>query len=108
MAAIIERLLAGRDSIESDLVNFLIYDSGKGSRPLATKLSKRELAVLALAGDGAVNKSIAETLEMSAAYVGNIMAQIFRKLDLRETSDINPRVAACREYFREYGFGEAI
>ena len=106
MAAIIDQVLLGHDSVESDVVDVFVRNVVRHSESLAKKLTKRELQVLELAGNGAINKSIASQLNTSPAYVGNILTQIFSKLGFHEDPNINPRVAACREFFQEYGFGE--
>lgn len=106
MATVVDQVLAGHDSMENDVVDILVQNAVKHSESLATKLTKRELRVLELAGNGAVNRTIAHQLNVSPAYVGNILSQIFTKLGLREHPDVNRRVTACREFFLEYGFGE--
>ena len=103
MIGIIERLLSGNDLIESELVDLLIRGTAQNLESLSTSLSKRELEVLAVASTGAVNNVIAEQLEVSPTYIGNILSQIFSKLGLRHGSEINPRVMACRQYFLEFG-----
>jgi DNA-binding NarL/FixJ family response regulator len=107
MVAVIEKLITNNDSVESDVVDVLVQNVVKNAESLASKLTNTELQVLALAGGGAVNKSIATQLKKSPAYIGNTFTQIFTKLDWRQNPGVNPRVAACRQYLLEFGFDKS-
>jgi serine/threonine-protein kinase len=103
MAALVEKVLGGNDSVESDVVDILVRSAVDTSESLRHLLTNRELVVLELAGQGAANKSIARQLGLSPIYTGVLLSQIFAKLGLQNDPETNPRVAACRRYFLEYG-----
>ncbi len=104
MASVVEQVLLGHKSVESDVVDLLIQSRDKHAKSLEKKLTQRELQVLASVCVGASNNTIARMLGLTPTYVGNVLTQVFAKLGLRKTSDINRRVAASREYLLEYGF----
>lgn len=64
-------------------------------------MSEREREVLALLADGWNDKSIAGRLFISPYTVQNIVAGIYRKLDVARNQGLSPRVVAAL-WWREH------
>jgi LuxR family maltose regulon positive regulatory protein len=76
-------LLASFAQTGSDYIHQPVTDSVTASRPgyYLERLSKREIEVLRLMGDGCANKEIAAQLVISVGTVKRHIIHIFRKLD---------------------------
>lgn len=70
-----------------------------------TRLSARQLEVLALVADGLTNEAIAERLALSASSVVNHLGAVYQRLELPR--DANPRVAATLAYLKHLGLASA-
>lgn len=68
-----------------------------------SRLSPRELEVLALVAEGHSNTAIARRLTVSEAAVGKHTGSILAKLDLPQDDDTNRRVLAVLSYLRKSG-----
>ncbi len=68
--------------------------------PALHRLSPRERDVLAAMAEGRSNSAIATSLSISERTVEAACAQVFRKLDLDPTPDLNRRVLAVLKYLR--------
>lgn len=58
------------------------------------KLSEQELAMIRLVSEGLSNFGIAEAMQISEKRVRNVLSTIYAKLDIPESGEINPRIAA--------------
>jgi DNA-binding NarL/FixJ family response regulator len=65
-----------------------------------TKLTPRELEVLALMAEGRSNHGVAGVLELSERTVEATCASVFRKLGLEPSTDSNRRVLAVLTFLR--------
>lgn len=88
----VRRVSEGECVLDPTIVARLMRRDGAGS-PLS-QLSVREREVLNLMAEGRSNAAIAGALWISAKTVEATIAQIFRKLDLPLSPDINRRVLA--------------
>jgi DNA-binding NarL/FixJ family response regulator len=75
---------------ERDIAAALLRELGDESRPLASravdKLTRREVEVLRLLGEGLTNAEIAGRLFISTKTAGNHVSSILMKLGLRNRS----------------------
>ncbi|MDA3647118.1 response regulator transcription factor [Saccharopolyspora indica] len=95
-AATLRRVLDGAAVIDPEVVRRLLR---RRTDPLS-RLSARELEVLALVAEGCSNAAIARRLVVSEAAVGKHVGNILTKLDLPPTDDTNRRVLAVLTYLR--------
>lgn len=86
----ISALHAARATYERDIAAALLRDLGDESRPLAAQqaeeLTRREVEVLRLLGEGLTNAEIAGRLFISTKTAGNHVSNILMKLGLRNRS----------------------
>jgi DNA-binding CsgD family transcriptional regulator len=100
-------LHAARASYERDMAASLLRELGDESRPFAThqvqELTRREVEVLRLLGEGLTNAEIAGRLFVSIKTAGNHVSNILMKLGLRNRSQA---AALARTYLgQEQGTG---
>jgi DNA-binding NarL/FixJ family response regulator len=65
-----------------------------------TRLTDREMEVLALIAEGRSNAGVANAFSLSERTVEATCAQLFRKLDLEPSRDENRRVLAVLAFLR--------
>ncbi len=68
--------------------------------PPLTRLTDREMEILALIAEGRSNAGVAKALTISERTVEGACAQLFRKLDLEPSPDENRRVLAVLAFLR--------
>jgi DNA-binding NarL/FixJ family response regulator len=94
----LRRVGAGECVLDPTIVARLL----KRQRPDSpiTRLSEREREILALMAEGRSNLAIATELGISERTVEAACAQVFRKLDLEPSPDVNRRVLAVLTMLR--------
>lgn len=95
----VRRVSEGECVLDPTIVARLMRRDGAGST--LSQLSIREREVLNLMAEGRSNAAIAAALWISAKTVEATIAQIFRKLDLPLSPDINRRVLAVLTLVKE-------
>jgi DNA-binding NarL/FixJ family response regulator len=88
---------AGRSLVDSRVVDKLVSSHQRDDSEL-TKLTPRELEILALIAEGRSNGSIASSLGITKRAVERHINAIFLKLDLGEPEDVSRRVKAALLY----------
>ena len=88
---------AGRSLVDSRVVDKLV-SSRKRDESELTRLTPRELEILALIAEGRSNGSIATSLGITKRAVERHINSIFLKLGLRENDDVSRRVKAALLY----------
>ena len=88
---------AGRSLVDSRVVDKLVSSRQHDDSEL-TRLTPRELEILALIAEGRSNGAIATTLEITKRAVERHINAIFLKLDLGEAEDVSRRVKAALVY----------
>lgn len=91
----IELVAAGGVVVDPEVIGQLL--NARRSDPRLSRLTPRELEVLALMANGAANAQIADQLSVTQAAVAKHVANIFAKLDLGAGED-NRRVRAVLTY----------
>jgi DNA-binding NarL/FixJ family response regulator len=94
----LRQLGAGGTVIDSEVVGVLLAHEGRNGR--LSRLSDRELDVLALIAEGRSNTAIAADLFLSLRTVETHVTSIFTKLDLGDSDLANRRVLAVLAYLR--------
>ncbi|MDA3147720.1 response regulator transcription factor [Leucobacter sp. UCMA 4100] len=89
----IERIAAGRDVLDPEVVAQLLSRSHRDAR--LQHLSERERAVLAALAEGKSNQAIAAQLFLSEASIEKHITSIFQKLGLSADESGNRRVLAA-------------
>jgi len=92
---------AGRSVIDPRVVDVLVQARASHRQSKLTRLTARELEVLAEVAKGHSNAGIAEKLYFSERAVEKHINSIFTKLDLTPESDSNRRVRAVLVYLAE-------
>jgi DNA-binding NarL/FixJ family response regulator len=92
----LRQVLDGGTVVDPQVVRQLLR---RNSDPLS-RLSARELEVLALIAEGHSNAAITRLLVVSEATIGKHVGNIFAKLDLPPTEDSHRRVLAVLTYLR--------
>ncbi|WP_163511741.1 response regulator transcription factor [Fodinicola acaciae] len=95
----LRQVLDGGTVVDPQVVRQLLR---RNSDPLS-RLSARELEVLALVAEGHSNAAITKLLFVSEATVGKHVGNIFAKLDLPPAEDSHRRVLAVLAYLRSDG-----
>lgn len=88
---------AGRSLVDSRVVDKLVSSRQQDDSEL-TRLTPRELEILALIAEGRSNGSIAEGLGITKRAVERHINAIFLKLDLGKPEDVSRRVKAALLY----------
>jgi len=88
---------AGRSLVDSRVVDKLVSAHKQDDSEL-TRLTPRELEILALIAEGRSNGSIGETLGITKRAVERHINAIFLKLDLGKPEDVSRRVKAALLY----------
>ena len=88
---------AGRSLVDSRVVDKLVSARQRDDSEL-TRLTPRELEILALIAEGRSNGSIAESLGITKRAVERHINAIFLKLDLGKPEDVSRRVKAALLY----------
>jgi DNA-binding NarL/FixJ family response regulator len=97
----VRSVAAGGSSVDSKIIDVLVYArSGAPSSQLAD-LTPREREVLGLIAEGKSNSAIAETLFVSKRSVEKLVNTIFMKLDLGHAEDVSKRVKAALIFLAE-------
>jgi DNA-binding NarL/FixJ family response regulator len=94
----LQRVTIGECVIDPTIVARLI-ERQRPESPLAT-LTPREQEILALMAEGRSNAGVAGELRISERTVEAMCAQVFRKLDLQPSPDVNRRVLAVLTLLR--------
>jgi len=82
-----------------------VRDDRAADRPLA-ELTKAQLEVLRLMAAGYGNDAIAQRRECSVSAVQNLVVGIYRRLDIEQNGEVNPRVEAIRRFIEVAGLPE--
>ena len=90
-------MAAGRALVDSRVVDKLVSARQRDDSEL-TRLTPRELEILALIAEGRSNGSIAASLGITKRAVERHINAIFLKLDLGEAEDVSRRVKAALLY----------
>jgi DNA-binding NarL/FixJ family response regulator len=94
----VRRVAGGGTAMDPEVIAKLLARPAH-SRPLS-RLTPRELDVLALMAEGRSNAAIAQRLFVSESAVGKHTASIFGKLDLAPSDDDHRRVLAVLAYLQ--------
>lgn len=94
--AALRRVAAGGTALDPEVVAQLL---GR-QRPRLETLTDREREVLALMAEGRTNAAIARALFVTEKAVGKHINNVFRKLELTESTDDNRRVLAVLAYLQ--------
>jgi DNA-binding NarL/FixJ family response regulator len=94
--AMLRQVAEGGTVVDPEVVRRLL----RRRRDPLSRLSPRELDVLALLAEGHSNLAIAERLFVTEAAVGKHIGNIFAKLGLPPATDTNRRVLAVLAYLR--------
>jgi DNA-binding NarL/FixJ family response regulator len=94
----LRRVTAGECVIDPTIVARLL-ERRRPDSPL-TRLTERELEILALIAEGRSNAGVAKALTISERTVEAACAQLFRKLDLEPSPEENRRVLAVLAFLR--------
>ncbi|MGQ0464747.1 MAG: LuxR C-terminal-related transcriptional regulator [Sporichthyaceae bacterium] len=92
--------VAGRSVIDPDVVESLIDARSRPASPVS-RLTPREVEVLAGMAEGRTNTAIASVLHLSESAVEKYINAIFGKLDLAPEAAVHRRVVAVLTYLRE-------
>ncbi|MBC6470740.1 response regulator [Actinomadura alba] len=92
----VRRVAAGGTVMDPEVISRLL--AGGAREEPVTRLSPRELEVLALMAEGRSNAAIAQRLVVTERAVAKHTANIFTKLDLVVSEDDNRRVLAVLAY----------
>ena len=87
----IRRVAQGEIYLSADMSEQLLrraVDGGQAEKTGPAQLSDRELEVLNLLGQGIATKEIAETLHLSVKTIESYRANLKRKLDLKNASEL--------------------
>lgn len=95
----LHRVAAGGTAIDPEVVAQLFTRSHQDTR--LDRLSPRERDVLTLMAEGLGNTAIAERLVVTDGAVHKHIRNIFAKLDLSPTDQVDRRVAAVLQYLEE-------
>jgi DNA-binding NarL/FixJ family response regulator len=101
LAAAIARVVSGGSVIDPKVVEALIAARIKKESSVLSRLTEREMQVLAEMANGSTNSAIGEALFISPRSVEKHINAIFAKLDLSQTDDIHRRVAAVLLFLGE-------
>ena len=94
-------------AIEGSTAGFVVMDPAvvTGLRPrqgsFASRLTPRQLEVLALMAQGYNNAGIAEKLVLGHKSVENYINAIYQELNVAQTDRVHPRVAAVLGYIQD-------
>jgi DNA-binding NarL/FixJ family response regulator len=94
----LRRVTEGECVIDPTIVARLL-ERRRPDSPL-TRLTERELEILALIAEGRSNAGVAKALTISERTVEAACAQLFRKLDLEPSPEENRRVLAVLAFLR--------
>ena len=97
----LREVAAGGSVVDPRILETLLDRRAKKPGSALSRLTPRELEVLAAMADGKSNSAIASELSIAVATVEKRISTIFSELGLREESDLNRRVAAVLIYLRE-------
>jgi DNA-binding NarL/FixJ family response regulator len=92
------RIVDGETVVDPTIVSRLLARR-RPSDPI-TRLTDREREVLALVAEGMSNRAIAERIVVTERTVEAHVSQIFRKLDLSDSTDSHRRVLAVLAWLR--------
>ncbi len=102
LAAAIRKVARGGSVVDSTVVDALVA-ARTGRDSILSRLTDRELEVLAEVAKGLNNAAIGEALFISSRSVEKHINSIFTKLDLSYQDDTNRRVRAVLVYLAETG-----
>jgi DNA-binding NarL/FixJ family response regulator len=101
LVSAVRSVAAGGSSVDSKIIDVLVYArSGAPSSQLA-ELTPREREVLGLIAEGKSNSAIADTLFVSKRSVEKLVNSIFMKLGLGHAEDVSKRVKAALIFLAE-------
>ena len=98
LAEAVRQVAGGRSPLDPDVVQHLASD--RPERELLSRLTAREIEVLALMAQGRSNRGIADALVISVAAVERHVTSIFQKLDLPAARRHHRRVLAVLRYLQ--------
>jgi DNA-binding NarL/FixJ family response regulator len=97
----LHEVAAGGSVVDPRILETLLERRSKKPSSALSRLTPRELEVLAAMAEGKSNTAIASELSIAVGTVEKRISTIFSELGLREESDVNRRVAAVLIYLRE-------
>ena len=97
--AALQRIADGGTAIDPEVVEQLL--TRHSARSPLTRLSPRELEVLALMAEGLGNRAIARSLVITDGAVHKHIRSIFAKLDLAPDDQADRRVTAVLRYLHD-------
>ncbi len=92
---------AGGSVVDPRILETLLERRSKKPGSALSRLTPRELEVLAAMAEGKTNSAIASELSIAVGTVEKRISTIFSELGLHDESDVNRRVAAVLVYLRE-------
>jgi DNA-binding NarL/FixJ family response regulator len=94
----LQEVFHGGSVVDPRIVEELLAGHARREDSQLTKLTPRELEILAFIAQGCSNSAIAGSLVISKRAVERHINSIFWKLELRESDDVNRRVKAALMY----------
>lgn len=101
LARALREVASGGSVLDPRILQTLLDRRSKKPGSPLSRLTARELDVLALMAESRSNTAIASQLSIAVGTVEKRIAAVFSKLGVREESDVNRRVAAVLIYLRE-------
>ena len=99
-----EAIVAALDEVLAERPERVRHDRDR-DRPLAA-LTKAQIEVLRLMAAGYGNEAIAARRGCSVSAVQNLVVGIYRRLDIEQGGEVNPRVEAIRRFVAVAGLPE--
>ncbi len=101
LARALREVAAGGSVLDPRILETLLDRRSKKPGSPLSRLTAREVDVLALMAESRSNSAIASQLSIAVGTVEKRIAAVFAKLGVHEESDVNRRVAAVLIYLRE-------
>lgn len=101
-----DAIVAALDEVLAERAERVRHDKD-ADRPLA-QLTKAQIEVLRLMAAGYGNEAIAVRRDCSVSAVQNLIVGIYRRLDIEQGGEVNPRVEAIRRFIEVAGIPERV
>ncbi len=99
-----EAIVKALDAVLAEQASRVRHDQD-ADRPLA-ELTKAQVEVLRLMAAGYGNEAIATRRNCSVSAVQNLIVGIYRRLEIEQSGEVNPRVEAIRRFIEVAGLPE--